>query len=315
MSANSKLSISVDKYSGDNSVNPDMFINEIDTWIAFNGVTANQQQVMALHLTGAAKEWYYNEFAKLPAAQQSYDELKNKLRARFSRGDENIIARREQHTLRIVRTNPPNFLASVSTFNAAFTRNQVKITDQGQVDQVMVYLECIRLSIPDYHEVLQLQQSLDTTFSVLAANEKTLSKAQEIVAQRAPNIIDAPSNTHPLHNISYYNNSSNYRNNRYGAGGKRQRPADNRMSYAEARRLKICTYCRDPHATHRQVRQLNPSTGRFDGEILCPVLLADIQSGKVKEQPPISGYARRNNYRLNLSDSRTTVTSPAVNSQ
>src|SRR6202008_2459299 len=163
MSANSKLSISVDKYSGDNSVNPDMFINEIDTWIEFTGVTANQQQVMALHLTGAAKEWYYNEFAKLPAAQESYDELKNKLRARFSRGDENIIARREQHTLRIVRTNQPNFLASVSTFNAAFTRNQVKIKDQGQVDQVMAYLECIRLSIPDYHEVLQLQQSLDTT--------------------------------------------------------------------------------------------------------------------------------------------------------
>jgi len=87
------------------------------------------------------------------------------------------------------------------------------------------------------------------------------------------------------------------------------------MSYAEARRLKICAYCRDPHAAHRQVRQLNPSTGRFDGEIVCPVLLADIQSGKVKEQPPISGYARRNNYRLNLSDSRTTVTSPAVNNQ
>ena len=270
---------------------------------------------MALHLTGAAKEWHYNEFAKLPAAQQTYDELKNKLRARFSRGDDNIIARREQHTLRIVRTNPPNFLASVSTFNAAFTRNQVKIKDQGQVDQVMAYLECIRLSIPDYHEVLQLQQSLDTTFSVLPANQKILSKAQEIVAQRAPNIIDAPSNTHGLHNVSYSNNSSNYRNNRYGAGVKRQRPADNRMSYAEARRLKICTYCRDPHATHRQVRQLNPSTGRFDGEIVCPVLLADIQSGKVKEQQPMSSYPRRNNYRLNSSDSRTSVTSPAVNNQ
>src|SRR5689334_564485 len=195
MSANPKLSISVDKYSGDNSVNPDMFINEIDTWIAFNGVTANQQQVMALHLTGAAKEWYYNEFAKFPAAQQTYDKLKNKLRARFSRGDENIIARREQHTLRIVRTNPPNFLASVSTFNAAFTRNQVTIKDQRQVDQVTAYLECIRLSIPDYHELLQLQQSLDTTLSVLAANEKTLSKAQEIVAQRAPNIVDAECHT------------------------------------------------------------------------------------------------------------------------
>ena len=49
------------KYSGDESVNPNMFINEIDTWIAVNGVTANQQQVMALHLTGAAKERYYNE--------------------------------------------------------------------------------------------------------------------------------------------------------------------------------------------------------------------------------------------------------------
>src|SRR5712671_8015809 len=84
--------------------------------------------------------------------------------------------------------NPPNFLTSVSTFNAAFTRNQVKIKDQGQVDQVMAYLECIRLSILDYPEVLQLQQSLDTTFSVLAANEKTLRKAQEFVAQRAPNI-------------------------------------------------------------------------------------------------------------------------------
>ena len=314
MSSNSKLSISVDKYSGDSSVNPEMFINEIDTWITFNGVTANQQQVMALHLTGAAKEWYYNEFAKLPAADQTYDELKKKLRARFSGGDENIIARREQHTLRIVRTNPPNFLASVSTFNAAFTRNQVKIKDQGQVDQVMAYLECIRLSIPDYPEVLQLQQSLDTTFSVLAVNQKTLSKAQEIVAQRAPNIIDAPSNAHGLHNISY-NNSNNYRNNRYGTGGKRQRPADNRMSYAEPRRSKICTYCRDPHATHRQVRQLNPSTGRFDGEIVCPVLLADIQSGKVKEQQPMGSYARRNNYRLNSSDSRTTVTGPAVNNQ
>src|SRR6185312_14854418 len=119
---------------------------------------------------------YYNEFAKLPAAQQSYDELKNKLRVRFSRGDENIIARREQHTLRIVRTNPPNFLASVSTFNAAFTRNQVKITDQGHVDQVMAYMECIRLSI--YPEVLQLQQARDNTFTVIADNDKTLSKAQ-----------------------------------------------------------------------------------------------------------------------------------------
>jgi hypothetical protein len=315
MTTTTKLSISVDKYSGDNSVNPNMFIQEIDTWIAVNGVTANQQQVMALHLTGAAKEWYYNEFAKLPATDQTYDKLKEKLRARFSRGDDNIIARREQYTLRIVRTNPPNFLVSVSTFNAAFTRNQVKIKDQGQVDQVMAYMECIRLSIPDYPEVLQLQQSLDNTFTILADNDKTLSKAQEIVAQRAPNIIDAPSNTQSLHNISYNNNSNNYRNNRYGAGGKRQRPVDHRMSYAEARRLKICTYCRDPHATHRQVRQLNPSTGRFDGGIVCPVLLADIQSGKVKEQQPTSSYARRNNYHLNASDSRTTVTNSAVNNQ
>jgi hypothetical protein len=315
MSSNTKLSISVDKYSGDNSVNPDMFINEIDTWITFNSVTVNQQQVMALHLTGAAKEWYYNEFVKLPAEQQTYDGLKTKLRARFSRGDDNIIARREQHTLRIVRTNPPNFLASVSAFNAAFTRNQVKIKDQGQVDQVMAYMECIRLSIPDYPEVLQLQQSLDNTFTVLADSDKTLSKAQEIVAQRAPNIIDAPSNTHGLHSVSYNNSSNNYRNNRYGAGGKRQRPADNRMSYAEARRLKICTYCRDPHATHRQVRQLNPSTGRFDGEIVCPVLLADIQSGKVKEQQPVSSYTHRNNYHLNSSGSRNIVTNSAVSNQ
>src|ERR1700730_3272808 len=104
MSTNTKLSISVDKYSGDNSVNPNMFINEIDTWIAVNGVTANQQQVMALHLTGAAKEWYYNEIVKLPATDQTYDKLKEKLRARFSRGADNIIARREQDTLSTCRT-------------------------------------------------------------------------------------------------------------------------------------------------------------------------------------------------------------------
>lgn len=315
MSATTKLSISVDKYSGDNSTNPDMFINEMNTWLAVNSVdAAQQQQVMALHLTGAAKEWYYNDFVKLAAAQQSYTALKDKLRARFSRGDENIIARREQHTLRIVRTSPPNFLASVSTFNAAFTRNQVKIIDQGQTDAVMAYLECIRLSIPDYPEVLQLQQSLDNTFTVLPSNEKTSNKAQEIVALRAPNIIDTPINTHALHNISYSNSSNNYRNNRY-SGVRRQRPADNRMSYADARRMNICTYCRNPHANHRQVRQLNPSTGRYDGEIVCPVLLTDIQSGKVREQPPASSYTRRNNNRLNSSDSRATVTSPAVNNQ
>ena len=39
-----KLSISVDKYSGDNSVNPNMFINEIDTWIAVNGVATAHMQ-------------------------------------------------------------------------------------------------------------------------------------------------------------------------------------------------------------------------------------------------------------------------------
>jgi hypothetical protein len=315
MSANAKLSISVDKYSGDNSTNPDMFINEMDTWFAVNAVDAAQQQhIMALHLSGAAKEWYYNEFVKLTAAQQSYATLKEKLRARFSRGDDNIIARREQPTLRIVRTNPPNFLASVSTFNATFTRNQVKIKDQGQADAVMAYLECIRLSTPDYPEVLQLQQSLDNTFTILPSNEKTLNKAQEIVALRAPNITDTPTHSHALQSISYTNSSNNYRNNRY-SGVRRYRPADNRLSYADARRMKICTYCRDPHAAHRQVRQLNPSTGRFDGDIVCPVLLADIQSGKVKEQPPSSSYARRNNYRLNSSDSRTTVTSPAVSNQ
>jgi hypothetical protein len=314
MSANGKLSITVDKYSGDDSTNPEMFINEMDTWIAVNGVAANrQQQVMALHLSGAAKEWYYNEFVKLDAVQQSYITLKEKLRGRFSRGDENIIARREQHTLRIVRTNPPNFLASVSTFNAAFTRNQVKIKDQGQADAVMAYLECIRLSIPDYPEVMQLQQSLDNTFALLASNEKTLNRAQEVVAQRAPNIIDTPMPSHALHNINYSSSGNNYRSNRY-SGVRRYRPADNKLSYADARRMKICTYCRDPQASHRQVRQLNPATGRFDGEIVCPVLLADIQSGKQKEQPPNS-YARRNNYRLNSSDSRTTVTSPAVSNQ
>jgi hypothetical protein len=310
---NTKLSITMEKYSGDNSVNPDMFLNEMDTWIALHAVPVNKQQpVAALHLSGAAKEWYYNEFVKLAPDQQSYTLLKERLRARFSRGDENIIARREQHTLRIVRTNPPNFLTSVSTFNAAFTRNQVKIKDQGQVDAVMAYMECIRLSIPDYPEVLQLQQSLDNTFTIMPVDEKTLNKAQEIVALRAPNIIDSTHHTTTLHNVNYTNN--NYRNNRL-IGVRRARPSDGRISFLEARRMKICTYCRDPQTNHRQVRQLSPSTGRFDGEIICPTLLADIQSGKVREQQPVSGYVRRNNYHLNSSDSKPTMTSPAVQHQ
>jgi hypothetical protein len=72
------------------------------------------------------------------------------------------------------------------------------------------YLECIRLSIPDYPEVLQLQQSIDNTLLTLPADQQTLARAHEIVSLRAPNVIDAlpppprhHRQPHSLHSVSY----------------------------------------------------------------------------------------------------------------
>ena len=76
MSSNSKLSISVDKYSGHNSANPEMFINEIDTWIAFNGVTALGNYIYAVGYVGIYPNHDY--------LIEKYDEAGNRVWSRTS---------------------------------------------------------------------------------------------------------------------------------------------------------------------------------------------------------------------------------------
>jgi hypothetical protein len=303
----------VDKFSGDSAMSPDEFLAELDNWFhILSTPTTIRSRMTGLFLSGAAKEWYYNEFMNLTSSLQSYDDFKQKLRSRFARGDENVIARRLQQSFRITRSDPPNFITSVNDFNASFTRNQVKIKNQGEQDAMMAYRECIRNSIPLYEEVLQLQQSLDNTFTVLPSEQQTLSKAQEIVALRAPNVIDIPhpiSHPHPhrLHAINY-NNPPPQRTTGY----KRPRTRDGRMSYLEARRLKICTYCRNQQADHKQVRAYNPRSGKYDGEIICNELKRDIASGQTREQRPGENMMTPPQH-LNSYGSRTSVTTPAAN--
>jgi hypothetical protein len=46
-------------------------------------------------------------FLTLPVAEQTCESFQQKLRARFARGEENIISRRLQLTFRVVRNDPP----------------------------------------------------------------------------------------------------------------------------------------------------------------------------------------------------------------
>jgi hypothetical protein len=271
---NFRIPTDIGKFSGDGTTSPDEFLNELDNWYHILSTPPHiRPRISALFLAGAAKEWYYNDYVTLLPGQQTYELFQSKLRARFARGDENVIARRLQPTFRIIHTDPPNFIQSVGDFNAAFTRNQVKVKGQGKLDAYMAYIECIRCSAADYPEVLQVLQPLST----LPDDEHTLERAQELVAKQAPNVIDTHTHTphqdrhhnHPpstLHAINSYPTSPQ----RFG-GVKRSRTQDGRMSHQEARRLKICTYCRNPQADHRTVRAYNHATGKMDGDIICPV--------------------------------------------
>jgi hypothetical protein len=117
----------VAKFSGDGAPSPDDFINELENWYyILSTPPLIRPRMSALFMTGAAKEWYNLDFMSLPPAEQTWELFQQKLRARFARGDESVIARRAQLTFRIVRTNPPNFIHSVNEFNAAFSRNQVQ---------------------------------------------------------------------------------------------------------------------------------------------------------------------------------------------
>jgi len=297
----------VTKFSGDGTSSADDFISELENWYyILSTPPLIRPRMSALFMTGAAKEWYNIDFTTLPAAEQTWESFQQKLRARFARGDESVIARRAQLTFRIVRAIPPNFLHSVSEFNAAFTRNQVRIRNQGREDALMAYTECIRLSIPHYPEVSQLQQALDNILLTLPAEQRTLTKAQEVVALRAPNVIDTPLPSSSLHAMNTYPPFVSR-----PQGLKRPRPYDGRMSYAEARRRKICTYCRDANAEHKQVRAYNHATGKFDGAIICPQLTADIRAGKTVERRPYNAVQSQPQH-LNSSGSRTDVTSPAA---
>jgi hypothetical protein len=80
-------------------------------------------------------------FLTLPVAEQTCESFQQKLRARFARGEENIIIRRLQLTFRVVRNDPPLIFCSRWGVQCAFTRNQVKVKNQGVQDTLM---ECIQ---------------------------------------------------------------------------------------------------------------------------------------------------------------------------
>jgi len=269
----SRLPKDIPKFSGDDStVTPDSLLNDLDLWFSLTPIAANlRAKVAATCLAGPAKQWYFVEFVPLPAAEQTYDTFQQRLRARFARTDESIVARRQQPTLRITPLNPANFMQSVANFNAAFTTNQVKIRDQGRADALYAYEDCIRNSAITYPAVEQLLTSLATAMAALPADQKTVARAMEVVAQRAPSVIDIAPPLPPvtLHAIGRAPQQAPQRQ-----GAKRGRP-NMPMSYSAAKQRGICTYCRDVNADHKSVRALNPATGQFTGRVLCKLLLWD----------------------------------------
>lgn len=271
-------------------------------------------------LDGAAKKWYVNVFAQQPEADQTFAKFKEQLRARFARGDENIVSRRQQQALRVVPHEPRNMIASVNEFNSNYSELQGNITGQGTQDAVLQYMECIRQSIPSYPDVLQLQQRVSQTLLALEEAKRTLPKAQELAAVTAPDIIDTPAPAGRLvtaHNMvtlqPMQQVSSSY-------GPMRRRPLNERQRQVQyARQHGFCTYCCDPHADHKTVRSVNPATQQYTGEIICQKLKQDIADGKAEDRSQrFNNRSRNNNYNnsqqqqpLNSSGSRT-VTYPAA---
>lgn len=302
----------IEKFTGAGEGCLSTFFAQLDAYFALQESPNNVKLGVSIQLLGgAANEWWAAVFSKLPSEEQSYQRLKDDLAKRFRTGDESLTARRKQLTLRVTRSSPPNFLDSVNSFNSEFTRNQQHITNQSESDTLFAYCECIRQSIPHYPEVMQLQQTIESAMVTVDMSWITL---QQSVTVRASTVVDM---SHPTPSHSSLSSSSTGPPRRT-IGVRRPRPTDNTMSYAEARRLNICTFCRNPSASHRSVRALNPATQKYDGEILCPLLRDKIKSGEVPEQQPSSSYSSGHSFptqHLNSSDSRSPATNPAVKKQ
>jgi hypothetical protein len=310
-------------YTGATDESVEIFFVDLDAQVALQPQLAGPPDVRVTYasqlLGGAAKVWYANVFVKqTDVTNKTFDEFKKQLRAQFSRGDENVVSRRQQQALRITPLEPRNMITSVNAFNAKYIELQGHIIGQGTQDAVLQFMECVRQSIPAYPDVLQLQQRISIALSAIPVEQRTLSKAQELAATFAPDVIETASpgkvvNTHSMVTLQPMQVSNSYGPIRRQSLNERQRQV------LDARQNGYCTYCCDPNADHRSVRKQNPVTQRYTGDIVCGKLLKDIADGKAEERPQrYRGNRNHNNdsnnlqMHLNSSGSRT-VTVPAAN--
>ena len=311
-----KIPTDVEKFTGEGKPTLKSFFSDLNSFFSFHppGNDQNKVKLAAMVIAGTAKEWYCNSFDVDSNTNKTYAEFERQLRAHFTVGDVNLISRREQKKLRIVPQQPLNLQASVTTFVHKFMAHQVNIHGQGTLDAYLLFIECIAESITDYNDVAQLESRLSIATSTLAEDERTAAKVAELAIQHAAEIrsttgITTSNGRQPssLHAMGYNQPTQQY------AGNKRQR-ADGRMSYMEARRQGVCTYCKNRNANHKSVRAYNPATGKYDGDIICDQLKNDIASGRVQERVQYRRYNNNNNnpsMSLNSSGSRQ-VTHPAA---
>lgn len=286
-------------YTGVETSNVNLFFSDLDAQVRLQPQLETPTDLRVTYasqlLDGPAKLWYVNVFAQQTNdTDKTFAKFKEQLRARFSRGDENIVSRRQQQALRIVPHEPRNMIASVNEFNAKFIEHQGYITGQGTQDAVLQFLECIRQSIPNYPDVLQLQQRVSMTLLAQEESKRTLSKAQELAAVSAPDVVDTPApagrSTHNMAPVQAMQVSSSY-------GPVRRRPVSERQRQVQyARQHGFCTYCCDPNADHKSVRSVNPATQQYTGDIICGKLKKDIAEGRTEDRSQRFNRNRNNYY-------------------
>jgi hypothetical protein len=243
--------------------------------------------ITSLLMTGAALEWYNNQY-RPTAAGKTQEDLKAAVLAHFSSRSEDEMARRKQRLLRPLPLSPLNMVASVNMFNTAFTNNQVYIRPQATRDTYLAYVDCIRASAESYPDALQLLQGLTASFSAVAQADQTLDRVQNITAAVAPNVVDGASGSARTHHPRSAP-AIPAGNLHTMVVAPPQRIAGVRRGRNERGEPTICNYCHKGD-THQSARA-KTDTG-YDGDILCPQLKEDIAAGRTSERIPGRKYPK-----------------------
>lgn len=242
------------------------YVTDMNNWFKLYDTPSDVKVLLAsFTLEGDAKNWYIDVFEKQGGKEdKSWSAFCKLLKNRYIPQDVDTMARRAQLGIRIRHERNRTFQQSFAQFNHEFASNQININDQGRADAVAAYVECIRNSTDWQSEV---QHLLNYLTAAISKKKNELPKIMSIASLHAANIIEVTKHT-TVHAVVTS-----------GGGVGEKRKYNGEMSSAEAYRAGLCRYCKERSRSNPH-RARGPS-----GEVTCPVLQADIDSGKVKPRP------------------------------